>query len=131
VIAINNSRCTECGICMQICSWTHFNEHNPHRSRIQIAAHWPHLPAISVCLACAKRECVEACPTEALTWDEWVRLDPAACDFCGACVTACPVQGIHPDPRTRLPLICDTCSGAFECTRWCPNDAIRIKGANP
>ena len=70
---IHPSRCTECQICMQICSWEHLQMHNPKRSRIWIDADWPAEPSISVCLACKEHECVEACPTGALEWDGWGR----------------------------------------------------------
>jgi len=128
VIAIKKNRCTECGICMEICSWSHFGENNLKRSRIWVSADWPHVPTIKVCLACQDHECVEVCPADALEWNGWIRLNADACDFCGACVDACPVDGILLDPKTNLPLICDTCSGSFECTRWCPTNAIEIGG---
>jgi Fe-S-cluster-containing hydrogenase component 2 len=124
MIRIRSSRCTECQICMQICSWTHWKEINPKRSRILVEAEWPENPSIRVCVACKDRECISACPTGALRWEDWVRMDPGLCDSCGACVTACPVRGIEMDPATRFPLICDTCQGDFACITWCPTKAI-------
>ena len=37
---------------------------------------------MEACTRCG--ECVAACPHGALRWEQWVRLDPAACDGCGA-----------------------------------------------
>ena len=118
------SRCTECEICMQICSWNHVGEINPKRSRVMIEANWPEVPSIRVCLACLGHECIAACPNEALKWNGWVQLEESLCNTCGACAEACPIQGILLDPGTRFPLICATCRGVFECTKWCPTQAI-------
>jgi Fe-S-cluster-containing hydrogenase component 2 len=122
------SLCTECQICMEICSQVHYGESNPKRSRIRVEAEWPETPFIRVCLACKGHECVPACPHDALEWDGWVRVDKTLCDSCGACMEACPVKGIRMDPVTALPLICDTCQGAFQCVDWCPTKAIERIG---
>jgi Fe-S-cluster-containing hydrogenase component 2 len=127
MIKINRSVCTECQICMGICSWTHFGENTTKRSRIMVEADWPKIPNINVCLACKERECIPACPPDALKWENWICLDKDKCDSCGLCVEACPVDGIHVDPITRLPLICDTCEGDFKCVRWCPTQALNKK----
>jgi Fe-S-cluster-containing hydrogenase component 2 len=124
MIRIERSRCTECQICMAICSWVHFEENTTKRARIWVACEWPKAPIIQVCLACKDHECVQACPNNALEWNPWIKLDKDLCDFCGMCQEACPVQGIRMDPVTRFPLICDTCNGGFQCVHWCPTDAI-------
>jgi carbon-monoxide dehydrogenase iron sulfur subunit len=125
MIEINHSRCTECLICMEICSWTHFGESTTKRARIRVEADWPKIPAINVCLACEDHECVAACPHDALKWENWICLDKDRCDACGLCIAACPVDGIHMDPIASLPLICDTCRGDFNCIVWCPTQALR------
>jgi len=122
---LNPSRCTECQICMQVCSWQHFTENSPKRSRIRLEAEWPEEPRILVCLACKEHECVKACPTGALQWDGWVRVKENLCDGCLACAEACPVDGIRKDPRGIVPLVCDTCQGSFQCAKWCPTGAIQ------
>ena len=127
---IKQSLCTECQICMSICSWFHFGEATVKRSRIQVDGEWPSQPDILLCLACKNHECITACPHEALSWENWIRLDPQKCDSCGACVEACPVNGVHMDPSTELPLICDTCAGEFQCVQWCPTRAIERKPAS-
>jgi Fe-S-cluster-containing hydrogenase component 2 len=128
MIKINRLVCTECQICMEICSWTHFGNNTTKRSRIAVDTDWPQVPTIRVCLACKDYECVDACPLDALKWDDWIRLDKDKCDACGLCAEACPVDGIHMDPITELPLICDTCKGEFQCVRWCPTQALKQKG---
>ena len=127
MINIMPSVCTECQICMAICSWEHFGEFTTKRSRITVDADWPQTPNIIVCLACKQHECVEACPHDALIWDNWIVLDKDRCDSCGICIEACPVNGVRMDPHTNLPLICDTCGGKFQCVAWCPTQAVKRK----
>jgi len=96
MIKLNRALCTECQICMAICSLTHFGESTTKRSRISVEAKWPEAPAISVCLACQNHECVAACPHEALAWQRWIELDGNRCDGCGACVGSLPGQWNSP-----------------------------------
>lgn len=127
MIKINHSLCTECQICMAICSWAHFGENTTKRSRIRVDAVWPKVPSVNVCLACKSHECISACPNDALTWEDWLRLDKDRCDSCGNCMQACPFNGIHMDPISNLPLACDTCEGQFQCVAWCPTQALKRK----
>jgi Fe-S-cluster-containing hydrogenase component 2 len=127
MIKIKRSLCTECQICMGICSWSHYGENTTKRSRIMVEADWPKIPTITVCQACKDHECVSACPHDALKWENWILLDKDQCDSCGLCVEACPVDGIHMDPITDLPMICDTCGGEFQCVAWCPTQALTRK----
>ena len=127
MLKLKRSLCTECQICMVICSWTHFGENTTKRARIKVKADWPKVPTIRVCLACKDHECVTACPHEALTWENWIQLDKNQCDGCAVCVDACPVNGIHMDTQTGLPLICDTCEGQYQCVQWCPTKAVQKK----
>jgi len=125
---LHSNRCTECQICQQICSWEHYGHHAPKRARIRINADWPKSPDIHVCLACPERECIEACPNQALSWEGWVHVDKELCDSCGVCIEVCPAGGIHLDPKTMIPLVCDTCGGQYLCVKWCPTHAIELKG---
>jgi hypothetical protein len=64
MIKIRQSRCTECQICMEICSWRHFGENTTKRSRICVEVDWPKAPVISVCLACKDHECAYVGPLD-------------------------------------------------------------------
>jgi Fe-S-cluster-containing hydrogenase component 2 len=124
------SLCTECRICELICAFHHFGENNPRRARLRISSDWPESPRMSVCRGCKDHECVAACPHQALSFQDWVRLDQERCDGCGACVEACPVDGIRLDPKDNLPLVCDTCQGQYMCAAWCPTGAVeRMTGS--
>lgn len=49
------------------------------------------------------RECVEACPTDAIAQDDQgLRLDMGRCLFCTDCTTACPEGAIRFTPEHRL-----------------------------
>ncbi len=124
---IRARRCTECQICMQVCSFHHFGLATTKRSRIRVEADWPEKPTIRVCLDCPGRECIAACPNKALSWGGFPVLDPDLCDSCGECAAACPVDGIAFDPVTDLPLVCDTCGGEYLCVKSCPTQALERK----
>ena len=49
--------CTECQICMEICSFNHFGEGTTKRARIWVDGDWPKVPNMFVCLDCVDREC--------------------------------------------------------------------------
>ena len=122
-LRITPERCTGCQSCMLACSLAKEGAHSLVLSRIQVSRDeetadfrpW-------VCIQCAQHACVEACPTGALRVDEvsgLIRLDEESCVGCGACVTACPFQGIAFDPVGRRPLICDLCDGSPACVEAC------------
>jgi Ni,Fe-hydrogenase III small subunit/formate hydrogenlyase subunit 6/NADH:ubiquinone oxidoreductase subunit I len=48
------------------------------------------------------RQCVEACPTQALAAAPALQLDLGRCVFCTGCVTACPEGAIRYTPEYRL-----------------------------
>jgi Ni,Fe-hydrogenase III small subunit/ferredoxin len=48
------------------------------------------------------RECVEVCPTDAISLDEGLRLDLGRCLFCADCAAACPEKAITYSQDHRL-----------------------------
>ncbi len=123
---LQRGRCTNCLLCMQACAWAH---ERPQQglafSRIHIQDDWPEVKAIQVCVACAKKPCIPACPEDALAWDGYLKLDKDRCTKCMECVPACPFGGILVDQRDGMPLFCDTCEGKYACVSHCPTGAIR------
>ena len=130
MLKLSTQNCTECKICQQICSLEHYGYHAPKRARIHINADWPKKPNINICIACSKKECIKACPQNALEWDGWVKVDTVLCDSCGLCVEACQTNGIYLDKKSQKPLICDTCKGQYLCVQWCPTQAIKKRSTS-
>ena len=122
---VDVERCTGCRICEMICSLKHDEKINPLRSRIRIESSWPEEEQIYVCRQCEEPECVKSCPENALSQDEnrVIKINEDKCALCGACIEACPFDAIYVGMDQKL-LVCDTCDGAYECVKWCPNDAL-------
>jgi anaerobic carbon-monoxide dehydrogenase iron sulfur subunit len=74
-IVINYSRCVGCKICMNICSFTHEGEFNPHSARLYIYMD-PFTGEVEgevgvKCDLCGGRpKCVEWCPMAALRYSK-------------------------------------------------------------
>jgi len=67
--------------CPLACTWCHNPESIDHEPQI-VWQDWK-------CIGC--RDCVEACPADAITLDEdGARTDPDLCKVCGTCADACP-----------------------------------------
>jgi anaerobic carbon-monoxide dehydrogenase iron sulfur subunit len=121
--------CTGCRICEIICSLEHYKEINTCRALIRYKDDWPKIGRVDFCRQCPKRNCVTACPEDALFVDEgdFVKIDSNKCIGCLACSEACPF-GILPLDGNDHPLFCDTCLGKFQCVEWCPTKALKKAG---
>ncbi len=159
-ILVDSAKCQGCMSCMISCSLAHEGAVNLSLSRIQIVqnpfASWPDDISIKQCHHCVAADCVEACPTGALSVDTRngnTRLvDKSKCVGCGLCVQACPAAVerpiLAPDPafggrlKSRK---CDLCqnaayhptpggggyNGVQICTAVCPVGAIKFTTTMP
>lgn len=66
--------------CPLRCPWCHNPESQDSRQEIGVY--------MNRCINCMK--CYEACPRDAIVFDNGERIDREACDRCGLCVDACP-----------------------------------------
>ncbi len=71
--------------CGLACSWCHNPESIPMQPQVQ----W----VDSRCIGC--KLCIEACPEQALTFDEGVIIDRQKCVGSGACVHECPTTAME------------------------------------
>ena len=131
--------CTGCMLCVNACVSSHDSrDYGLHLSRLRIdpgrnLGQWK----VMFCTLC--KQCLEACPTQALRWHPVtgaVELLADRCTACDDCVKVCPTgvivhsdQGIQIRTGERLdwyPVVCDLCGGEPECARICPTGAIFV-----
>ncbi|MBD3390480.1 MAG: 4Fe-4S dicluster domain-containing protein [Chitinivibrionales bacterium] len=57
------------------------------------------------------------------------KVDSAACDACGTCVSVCPTRAIRCAPE--VPVVDEgTCIACGRCVKVCPIAAIRMEETN-
>lgn len=124
-------RCTGCGVCELVCSFTHEGYFNPSLSRIRVyrlddrGVHFP-----VACLDCADPPCVAACPTRACHIDTTVpvvRVAERMCIGCRECVVACPFGAAHFNAFSGKAYQCDLCGGDPACVPQCYPGALRYE----
>ena len=138
-IAVDNARCTGCGICESECSLRHEKTFDTWNSRIHVRHFEPSLDIASVCASCNDAPCVAACPKEAgaLTRDQLtgaILLNHSKCIGCGACLQVCSkdrsdVIRMSRDGKKAVG-ICDLCGGDPACIKVCPEQCLSLVPAN-
>lgn len=130
-LTVDWTRCTGCGVCELVCSFTHEGAFQPSLSRIRvyrIDAQGVHFPV--ACLDCADPPCVAACPTTACHIDRGVpvvRVDEALCIGCRECVVACPFGAAHFNSVKGKAYQCDLCGGDPACVHQCYPGALHFE----
>lgn len=129
-IRADKSKCTGCQVCALACSAKHEGKFKPSSSRISIEDVFPEPGEyrVNFCIQCPKHPCVEACPSDAIKFDEALgiyKVDKELCTACGSCVEACPHKGIWLDPESTYAVKCDLCGGNPECVAICPKGVLR------
>lgn len=123
--------CVGCDLCSMACSAHHSRSFNASDACILIDEAFPSPGAYKVryCTQCVTHECVTACSFDAFRLNEqlnvWV-IDRALCVGCGACVTACPHDGVYMEPNGRYALKCDLCGGEPACIEVCPKEVLSL-----
>lgn len=89
----------DCHLCEEACTSRHGH------TRIRLSDAMFHgLDITDTCRQCrVGAECVEACPADAIQWDErGALIITDACTGCGECVAACPYDAVQLVPRPHL-----------------------------
>ncbi len=130
MIWVEPGKCTGCRICEMACSF-HDATFNPAESRVRVVRNEEEgidLPIL--CFHCPDPACASACPTGAIGRDPSgiVRIDPALCSGCQACLEECPYGAIRlwKDQVCK----CHFCGGDPLCVKWCPTGALSLKAAS-
>ena len=134
-IWIDETRCSGCKICEQICAKTHYNSQNSSKTALKIHTVFTEEKiwhTHTVCQQCGPdAPCIRSCPTGALYWKTdgkvpHLAIDLNKCEGLFVCVSTCPYNAIYRHPALNNPIFCDLCEGDPQCMRWCPMGAIRL-----
>jgi anaerobic carbon-monoxide dehydrogenase iron sulfur subunit len=126
-LVLEISKCTGCGQCALTCAFNKYDAFDIKRSNIKVVQ-WEDicLSVPMVCQQCGDAQCIEICPTDALSWDSnlhTIQLDKAVCINCEACIHECTYQVMHLD-EDDFPATCDHCLGDPQCVKACYPGAL-------
>ena len=115
--------CVGCGVCEETCSETWFKVADRAKSSIRIEEDGRGDLSAVFCTQCG--ECVQVCPTGALSQDKQgiVRVKKKLCVGCLACVGFCPYQAMFLHTDQVEPFKCVACG---KCADECPAEALAI-----
>ena len=125
--------CRDCQACALGCSLYHDGECNLHLARLAVTKDQARYEfAITICRHCEHPDCLEACPTGAISLDDRgvAILNDAECNRCGACAAACPYEAISYNEARDRYLKCDLCAGRGVgplCVELCPVGALTLE----
>jgi len=134
MLVVNYDKCTGCRLCELVCSVKHEGVSNPSRARIHITK-WEMEGVMMpmVCSQCEPAPCIDACPTNARSWDEHlgrVVIDYDRCIECKTCVAVCPFGAVSFDHVAGRIISCDLCDGDPACVNFCETEAIQYVDAS-
>jgi len=131
-VTFDKEKCIYCEMCSGVCTLNKLEQIKPSAACIRITRDTSRSfgeAQCAVCDMCHERACIDACPADALVWDEEagvVRFDADNCTMCESCVDACANVGI--DRESERIMICDLCDGDPLCVKWCPEGALSWEG---
>ncbi len=126
VLSYDPELCVGCSICEEVCSETWHKVTDVEKSCIRIheeKADGEVILSAVYCVQCG--ECIDVCPTEALSRDRRgiVRLRKKLCVGCLSCVGFCPYLAMFYHRDQTEPFNCISCG---KCVDACPADALAV-----
>jgi Fe-S-cluster-containing dehydrogenase component len=133
VLTIKKSDCMGCHSCEVACKQEHGLGVGPRLIRV-IEKSPDFIPVF--CRHCAKPPCRDACPADAIHRDQSgiVLIDASLCIGCRECVAACPFEAMQFEEEIGLAIKCDLCQERLEngqkpaCMSVCPTGCINLSG---
>lgn len=126
-LVIDPGKCTGCKQCELACSYVKEGAFNPAKSRIRVFDFHQNARFVPyTCTQCDEAWCQQACPTNAITTDEFgvKNVNDNLCVGCKVCTIACPFGTVNYNVATGKVIKCDLCAGDPACATACPTDAI-------
>jgi Fe-S-cluster-containing hydrogenase component 2 len=131
ILLIYPEKCTGCRICELVCSFHHYKEFNPSKSRIRIIKDERRGLDIPItCMNCMDAPCMSVCPVDAIRRDSEtgiVKIYSEDCIGCKLCIMVCPLGAISIDPSNGTAMKCDLCNGTPKCVKFCPTGALQYE----
>ena len=121
-LMIDPSKCTGCRMCEMACSIHNYQLARQTQLRIQVAYLSDAAYSPVMCVHCEEMFCKDACPVDALVFDETthaIRVIDENCTACLLCVEACPYGGITYAEDKGVVIKCDSCGGDPACASHC------------
>lgn len=136
ILLIDAEKCVGCRSCELACAVAHNKVFDPNKARITVLLNETTCLSIPIVCeqCCEKAPCIEACPVDALYYDEKtgaVLCNDDKCIGCGICAKKCPIGAIKFNRKDKEVIKCDLCGGDPECVKVCPNEAIVFVEATP
>lgn len=137
MLSVSIEKCTGCGTCELMCSFSHHGEFNPSKARIHKTVFLHDMIAVPVvCLQCEDAWCAKACPSGALvkgiepnSGATRLSVDEAKCVGCRVCALACPLGAIEVRSSGHAEK-CDLCDGDPQCVKFCARGALKFEDAD-
>jgi Fe-S-cluster-containing hydrogenase component 2 len=131
ILLIYPEKCTGCRICELICSFHHYKEFNPLKSRVRIIKDERRgLDVPIICMNCIDAPCMNICPVDAIKREpetNIIKIHSDDCIGCKLCMMVCPVGAISIDPANGIPIKCDLCDGDTRCVKFCETGALQYE----